>query len=65
MSTVHFQSERPRHFLTDSRGDMYEVSEEIAVNYASMFPKNSVQVDHVDPETNTVWFSSPGEVKVH
>ena len=55
-----------RHFLSDSKGDLYQVSEEIAENYAQLHPRSTAIVDHVDTKTNTIWFTNPlpKEVKV-
>ena len=56
----------PRHFLMDSKGDLFEVSEELAEQYAKAHSRGTITVDHIDKKTNTIWFSSPlpKEVKV-
>lgn len=65
MSKVFLKSDDPRHFLVDSNGDMYEVSKEIADLYATIRPRHSATIDHVDVETNTIWLTSalPDKVK--
>lgn len=59
MTTVHFTTENPRHFICDSKGELYEVSEEIAITYEALHPATTVHVDHVDEDTNTIWFHGP------
>jgi hypothetical protein len=59
MSRILFKSEDPRHFLVDSKGDMYEISEELATMHADLHPRSIATVDHIDKETKTIWFTSP------
>ena len=65
MSRIFFKSEDPQHFLVDSKGDMYEVSEEFAAIHADLHPRSIATVDHIDKEAKTIWFTSPlpAEVK--
>jgi hypothetical protein len=65
MSRIFFKSEDPQHFLVDSKGDMYEVSEELAAIHADLHPRSIATVDHIDKEAKTIWFTSPlpAEVK--
>ena len=53
------KSQDPRHFLVDSKGDMYEVSKEIADAYALVHSRATATVDHVNPKTKTIYFSTP------
>ena len=59
MSNIFLASQEPHYFLTDSKGDLYEVSEEIAKRHESRDPQFVAVIDHVDTETNTIWFTSP------
>ena len=59
MSKIHLKSENPRHFLSDSSGDLYEVSKEIADQYAKFCPRTTATVDRVDVENKTIWFTNP------
>ena len=59
MSRIFMKSEVPHHFLVDSKGDMYEVSEELAELHKTLHPSHMVTVDHIDKATNTIYFSSP------
>ena len=59
MSTIYFKSHDPKHFLIDSKGGLYEVSEEIAEAHKKVNPKSTATVSHIDKDTNTIWFSSP------
>ena len=59
MSQIFMTSGDPRHFLMDSKGDLYEVSEELAQQFAEARPSAAIVVDHVDPKTNTIWFKNP------
>ena len=56
---IHFTSEDPRNFLVDSKGDLYEVSEELAEMHKNLHPSAIATVDHIDKETKTIWFTSP------
>ena len=38
MSKIFFQSEAPRNFLVDSKGDMYKVSDELIYILAQSLP---------------------------
>lgn len=66
MSVIHLKDEEPTHFLVDSKGDIYQVSKEIADAYALVRPRMSATIDHIDTATNTIWFGTPlpSEVKV-
>lgn len=59
MSKIYLTSENPRHFLVDSKGDLYEVSKGLAEVHAKLRTRSIATVDHIDKETNTIWFSSP------
>ena len=61
MSKIYLTSQEPHHFLMDSKGDLYEVSEEIAQRHSE--PTCVMVVDHVDADTNTIYFSSPSSEK--
>ena len=59
MSKIYLKSDDPRHFLCDSKGDLYEVSAELADAYAASHPRMTATVDRIDAATNTIWFSNP------
>jgi len=59
MSQIFMKSANPLHFLVDSKGDMYEVSAELAELHKDLHPSHIATVDHIDKATNTIWFSSP------
>ena len=59
MSKIFFADRETRHFISDSKGDLYEVSKEIADKYAALNPHQTAVIDRVDKETNTIWFTSP------
>ena len=65
MSSIFFADHDTHHFITDSKGDLYQVSKEIADKYATLYPKSVAVVQSVDKESNTIWFASPlpNEVK--
>ena len=59
MSKIYLADHETRHFLSDSNGDLYAVSKEIADKYAAIHPRETAVIERVDPETNTIWFTSP------
>jgi hypothetical protein len=59
MSMIHFANQETRHFLIDSKGDLYEVSKEIAEKHSQIHPKETAVVSSIDEKTNTIWFESP------
>ena len=56
---MRLSDQSTQHFISDSKGDLYQVSEEIANKYAALNPQEVAVVDHIDKETNTIWFTSP------
>lgn len=64
MSRIFLKSETPTHFLVDDKGDLYQVSEFLAEQHKALHPRTTVAVDHIDKETNTIWFSAPLPAKV-
>lgn len=65
MSKIYFRSESPMHFLVDSKGDLYEVSEELAKRHADLHPSSKAVVERIDEKTNTIYFTSPLPESVH
>jgi hypothetical protein len=59
LSKIFLKDEDPQWFLMDSKGDLYQVSEEIAKRNSDIHPHGTAVVDHVDTKTNTIWFSNP------
>jgi hypothetical protein len=47
-----------RHFLMDERGLLYEVPAVIAERVDQECKAARVKVERVDPDTNTIWFTS-------
>ena len=57
MSNIFLHDEEPQHFLMDSKGDLYQVSEELAKEHS--VSRGTVTVSRIDKETNTIYFCSP------
>jgi hypothetical protein len=59
-----FVDQPEQHFLMDSKGDLYQVSEELAEAHAKLYPQSTAVVSEVDTKTNTIYFTSPLPAKV-
>ena len=58
-----FHDEQTVH-LIERDGELFVVSEELAKWYADAKPSSTAVIDWVDPETNTIWFTTalPGPI---